>query len=56
MIVTACQMADSLGFPEVALSDTPGWPELCPSLERHPQLEPEALWDQITRRIADLRG
>jgi HD-like signal output (HDOD) protein len=56
MIVTACQMADSLGFPEVPLSDTPGWPELCPSLEHHPQLEPEALWDQITRRIADLRG
>ena len=32
------------------------WPELCPSLEHNPQLEPEALWDQITRRIADLRG
>jgi HD-like signal output (HDOD) protein len=56
MIVTACQMADSLGFPEVPLSHAPGWPELCPSLERNPQLEPEALWDQITRRIADLRG
>ena len=54
MIVTACQMADSLGFPEVPLSDAPGWPELCPSLERNPQLEPEALWDDITRRITDL--
>jgi HD-like signal output (HDOD) protein len=56
MIGTACQMADSLGFPEVPLSDAPPWPQLCPSLENHPQLEPEALWDEITRRIADLRG
>jgi HD-like signal output (HDOD) protein len=54
MIVTACQMADSLGFPEVPLSNVPGWPELGPSLENLPQLEPEALWDEITRRITDL--
>ena len=56
LIATACQMADSLGFPEVPLSGAPPWPELWPSLEDNPQLEPEALWDQITRRIADLRG
>ena len=56
LIVTACQMADSLGFPEVPLSETRGWPELGPELEHHPQIEPEALWDQITRRIADLAG
>jgi HD-like signal output (HDOD) protein len=54
LIGTACQMADSLGFPEVPLSETPAWPELGPSLENFPQLEPETLWDEITRRIADL--
>lgn len=54
LIVTACRMADSLGFPEVPLSETPAWPELSPALERFSQLEPEALWDNITRRITDL--
>jgi hypothetical protein len=42
-------MADSLGFPEA-----PGWPALDSSLEHYPQLEPETLWDEINRRIADL--
>lgn len=54
LIVTACRMADSLGFPEVPLSEAPGWPELNPALEHFTQLEPEALWDDITRRITDL--
>jgi HD-like signal output (HDOD) protein len=54
LIVTACQMADALGFPEVPLSEAPAWPELTPFLECSPQLEPETLWDEITRRIADL--
>jgi HD-like signal output (HDOD) protein len=54
LIGTACRMADSLGFPEVPLSTPPPWPELGPSLDHLPQLEPEALWDEITRRIADL--
>jgi HD-like signal output (HDOD) protein len=54
LIVTSCQMADSLGFPEVPLSNTPAWPKLDPALEGLPQLEPESLWDDITRRIADL--
>ena len=54
LIVTACQMADSLGFPEVPLSEPPGWPELGTALGHLSQLEPEALWDEITRRIADL--
>jgi HD-like signal output (HDOD) protein len=54
LIVTACQMADSLGFPEVPLSSAPAWPELDPALARCAQLEPETLWDQITERIADL--
>ena len=56
LIVTACRMADSLGFPEVPLSEAPGWPELGGALGHLPQLEPEALWDEITRRIADLGG
>jgi HD-like signal output (HDOD) protein len=54
LIVTSCQMADSLGFPEVPLANAPAWPKLDPSLEALPQLEPESLWDEITRRIADL--
>jgi HD-like signal output (HDOD) protein len=54
LIVTACQMADSLGFPEVPLSNVPVWPKLDAALEGFPQLEPETLWDEITRRIADL--
>jgi HD-like signal output (HDOD) protein len=54
LMVTACQMADSLGFPEVPMCEAPGWPELHPSLEYLPQLEPETLWDEITRRIAQL--
>jgi HD-like signal output (HDOD) protein len=54
MIVTACQMADSLGFPEVPLSNPPPWPALDPSMENFPQVEPETLWDEVTRRIADL--
>jgi HD-like signal output (HDOD) protein len=54
LIVTACQMADSLGFPEVPLSEAPPWPELDPSLVYSPQLEPETLWDEVTRRIAEL--
>ena len=54
LIVTACRMADSLGFLEVPLSEAPGWPELDPALERFAHLEPEALWDDITRRITDL--
>jgi len=54
LIAIACRMADSLGFPEVPLLEPPGWPELGFSTESFPQLEPEALWDQITRRIADL--
>jgi HD-like signal output (HDOD) protein len=54
LIVMSCQMADSLGFPEVPLSNTPAWPKLDPALEGLPQLEPESLWDEITRRIADL--
>ena len=56
LIATACRMADSLGFPEVPLSEAPGWPKLRPSLIDLPQLEPEALWDEINRRIADLGG
>src|ERR1035437_3949120 len=51
LIVTACRMADSLGFPEVTLSEAPGWPELGAALGHFPQLEPEALWDEINRRI-----
>jgi hypothetical protein len=47
-------MADSLGFPEVPLSEASGWPELDPALEDVAQLEPEALWNEINRRIADL--
>ncbi|MCX6631460.1 MAG: HDOD domain-containing protein, partial [Candidatus Solibacter sp.] len=54
LIGTACRMADSLGFPEVPLANVPGWPELDPSLEHYPQLEPETLWDEINRRLADL--
>jgi HD-like signal output (HDOD) protein len=54
LIVTACQMADSLGFPEVPLSEAAPWPQLDPSLEHYPQLEPETLWDEVTRRIAEL--
>jgi HD-like signal output (HDOD) protein len=54
LIVTACRMADSLGFLEVPLSQPPAWPELDPALERFANLEPEALWDDITRRITDL--
>jgi hypothetical protein len=54
LIVTACRMADSLGFLEVPLSEPPGWPEMDSSLERYAHLEPEALWDDITRRITDL--
>lgn len=54
LIGTACRIADSLGFPEVPLSVPPPWPELGPSLAQLPQLEPETLWDEITRRIADL--
>jgi HD-like signal output (HDOD) protein len=54
MIVTACRMADSLGFPEVPLSNAPDWPNLGPALEGLPQLEPESLWDEVTRRLADL--
>ena len=54
LIVAACQMADYLGFPEVPLSEAPGWPALDPSLQDCPQLEPETLWDEINRRIADL--
>jgi hypothetical protein len=54
LIVTACQMADSLGFPEVPLCEPPSWPRIHPSLASLPQLEPEILWDEITRRIADL--
>jgi HD-like signal output (HDOD) protein len=54
LIATACRIADSLGFPEVPLSETPGWPELGPSLKGLRQLEPEALWDKITRRITEL--
>ena len=54
LVVRACRMADSLGFPEVPLSEATGWPELGPALEHLPQLEPEALWDEINRRIADL--
>ncbi len=54
LIVTACRMADSLGFPEVPLSEASGWPELDPALADVAQLEPEALWDEINRRIADL--
>ena len=54
LIATACQMADSLGFPEVPLTETPGWPDLDPGLDRHLQIEPEVLWDEISRRIADL--
>jgi HD-like signal output (HDOD) protein len=54
LIVTACQMADSLGFPEVPLLEAPPWPALDPSLAHFPQLEPETLWDEITRRIQDL--
>ena len=56
LIVTACRMADSLGFLEVPLSEPPGWPEPDPSLEPCTRLEPEALWDDITRRITDLSG
>ena len=54
LMVTACQMADSLGFPEVPMPQAPGWPELHPSLENLPQIEPETLWDEITRRIEQL--
>jgi HD-like signal output (HDOD) protein len=54
LIVTACRMADSLGFLEVPLSEPPAWPEMDPSLEGFAHLEPEALWDDITRRITDL--
>ena len=54
LIVTACRMADSLGFLEVPLSQPPAWPELDPALSRFTPLEPEALWDDITRRITDL--
>jgi hypothetical protein len=53
LIATACRIADSLGFPEVPMSATPAWPDLGLQLARHPQLEPETLWDQITERIAD---
>ena len=54
LIAMACRMADSLGFPEVPLSEAPEWPELGPALDHSSQLEPEALWDDITRRITDL--
>jgi HD-like signal output (HDOD) protein len=56
LIVIACRMADSLGFLEVPLSEPPGWPEPDPALEGFARLEPEALWDDITRRITDLSG
>jgi HD-like signal output (HDOD) protein len=54
LIVTACRMADSLGFPEVPLAEAPSWPESGFAPDLFPQLEPEALWDEITRRITDL--
>ena len=54
LIVTACRMADSLGFLEVPLAEPAAWPEMDPSLEGFAHLEPEALWDDITRRITDL--
>ena len=34
----------------------PGWPKLDVALDGYPQLEPETLWDEITRRIADLES
>ncbi len=52
----ACQMADSLGFPEVPHPEAPPWPSLPPMLRNRPELEPETLWDEINRRIADLSG
>jgi HD-like signal output (HDOD) protein len=54
LIATACRMADSLGFPEVPLSETTEWPDLGATLKQVPALEPEALWDEISLRIADL--
>jgi HD-like signal output (HDOD) protein len=54
LIVTACRIADSLGFPEVPLSERPAWPEFDPAVQHFTPLEPEALWDDITRRITDL--
>ena len=54
LVWRACQMADSLGFPEVPHPVATPWPELPDPLRGRPELEPETLWDEINRRIADL--
>jgi HD-like signal output (HDOD) protein len=54
LIWRACRMADSLGFLEVPQSEAPAWPDLPPAMRNRPELEPETLWDEINRRIADL--
>jgi HD-like signal output (HDOD) protein len=54
VVSAACRMADALGFLEVPQSEAPPWPELPQALRDHPGLEPETLWDEISRRIAGL--
>ena len=54
VVSRACLLADSLGFLEVPQSEAPPWPDLPRALRERPELEPETLWDEINRRIADL--
>lgn len=56
LIGTACLMASSLGFPEVPTRVLPPFPEVRGRAQARAGLEPEALWDEITRRIASLEG
>jgi HD-like signal output (HDOD) protein len=54
IVWTACQIADSLGFPEFPQPEAPPWPVLPRALQNARELEPEALWDEIARRLQDL--
>ena len=54
VICVACLMAVSLGFPEVNVHQPPPFPEFPDGSRKQSKLEPEALWDEITRRIATL--
>jgi HD-like signal output (HDOD) protein len=54
LICVACRMAGSLGFQEVPLRQPPPFPKLPDGSLNQSTLEPEAPWDEITRRIATL--
>ena len=52
LIRAACRMAEALGFAEVPLRDPSPPPDLHEGVQHASEIEPEALWDEITRRIA----